>query len=532
MKHPAQSSHHAQPHSWPAPLRGWIETDNPITAGPGGASVLENFIPTQTGVRMRGGAHTVSNAGAPVRSLITYDDGIRQKLFAVTASDIRDVSWFDGTPAETVVPGFSGGEPVSAQFTTLGGTYLYVVNGVDRPQLYDGTTWQEVTADSTPMAIKGVGEDRFSHVWAHQSRLFFVVANSMRIWVLPVGQVGGDVSPAPETMEPPIVDLSMSGVFTKGGRILFGASWSSDSGSGFGDRCIIVTDMGEIAVFEGRDPGDPNNWRKVGQYEISPPLGVNAHIKVGGDVLIATRIGLIPMSGVASKDPLLLETIAISRPIAKSWALEARATGTRWTIRRWDTTGAVLVMRGGARKECWGAHAETGAWFKIKGWDIECCAMHRGRLYFGGKDGFIRQAEATGRDDGEPIIGRYRGLLQLAPRPGLKRASLARATFATQGEMRFGLRFVTRDDQSWPTPPLPWSPISPPQDGWDISRWDQMRWDAGVEEPRIETTKWRSVSAIGHMIAPEVQVVSDGELPVICELMGIDAIVEGGGVVY
>lgn len=532
MKDQQQAQHHAPPHSYSAPLRGWVETDSPMAAQPGGASTLENFIPTQTGIRLRGGSKTVSSCGSQVKGLVPYDDGVAQKLFAVTAYDVREVEWMDGTEASIVVPGFAGSEPVAAQFTTLGDTYLYLVNGLSRPQLYNGTTWQEVTATSEPIAIKGVGEDRFSHVWAYQSRLFFVVSNSMRVWVLPVGAVGGDAAPPPETLEPPIVDVNLSGVFTKGGRILFGTSWSSDSGSGFGDRCVIVTDMGEVAVFEGIDPGDPNAWRKVGQYEISPPLGLNAHIKVGGDVLIATRIGLVPMSGVAAKDPLLLETIAVSRNITPSWTVEARGTGTAWRVRRWDEMGAVLVTRTGSRKECWGARAETGAWFKIKGWDAECCATHKGRLYFAGQEGYINQAETTGRDDAKPVIGRFRGLLEAAPRAGLKIARLARATFATSGKMQFGLRFVTRDDAAWAPPPLPWAPTAPPQEAWDKGRWDQMHWDAGLEEPRVEVSMWRAVQSQSHFIAPEIQVVSDGATNALCELIGIDAVIEGGGVVY
>lgn len=531
MKHPQQSQHHATPYTWAAPHRGWVESDNAMVAKPGGASVLENWVPTQTGIRMRGGCHAVSNVGASIVSLIPYDDGATRKLFAVTPTNIRDATTMDGSEATTVVDGFSGGEPVAAQFTTIGDTYLYVVNGVSTPRLFNGSTWQEVTATSSPISIAGTGSDRFSYVWAYQSRLFFVVANSMKIWVLPVGQVGGTAVPPSGSTEAPIIDLSLAGVFTKGGRILFGASWSSDSGSGFGDRCVIVTDMGEVAVFEGIDPADPNNWRKVGQYEIAPPLGPNAHVKVGGDVLIATRSGLIPMSGVASKDPLLLDTIAVSRPIAKSWARESTASVTRWSVRRWDTAGVVLVMRSSATRECWGAHAETGAWFKITGWDIQTAAMHRGRLYFGGSDGFVRQGDTTGRDDGAPIMARYRGLLEQAPRAGMKSARLARATFLTGGAMRFGLRFITKDTQTWESAPTPWAPIEMPLDVWDRGRWDNMRWDTGSEEVRIEASQWRSVSAFGHMIAPEVQVVSDAELPSLCELLGVDAIVEGGGVV-
>ncbi len=520
MRRPHRESQgHGTPHTFVAPERGWIETDSPVNAPGGGASHLENFLPSPNGVRLRGGCQSVFKVGAPIIALINYDNGVTRRLFAMTGSEIRDASLLDGSQAATVVSGLTGGEPSSVQFTTLGGTYLYVVNGADEPRLFNGATWQTVGAATTPISITGTGADRFSHVWVFKSRLFFVATNSMKVWVLPVGQVGGAA-----------IDLNLSGVFQKGGRVLFGTTWTADSGSGFGDRCVIVTDRGEVAVFEGIDPADPNRWSLVGRYEIAPPLGVNAHAKAGGDVLIATAQGLLPISGVARRDLLALETIAVSRPIMKTWAQVAAGSGQGWRVVRWNNAGVVLVIPFGRRSEAWGAYAQTGAWFKLTGWDMRSAVMHGGRLYFGGDDGFVKMADVTGRDDGQPFYGRFRGLLERVPHSGLKVVQMARAWFNINAEPKCSLTFASRDRREFGHLPAPLVPLDV-GGRWDNGLWDQMQWDSGAEELRLRETQWRAIGVSGPVIAPEVQVVSDNELPSLCELVAIDAIIEGGGVV-
>lgn len=516
--HP-ESQGHGQPYTFAAPARGWVETDSPVLAKSAGASVLENFLPTMNGNRLRGGCQALIDAGSPIRAMFGYDNGVTRKLFAVTENTIWDVSALTMKPPVAAVASYAGGEPVAVQFTTLGDTFLYVVNGTDDPQIFNGATWQRVAAGTAPIAITGTGSDKLSHAWVFKSRIFFVAANSMKVWALPVGQVGGAA-----------VDVNLAGVFQKGGRVLFGTTWSGDSGAGYGDRCVIVTDRGEVAIFEGSDPADPNNWRIVGRYEIAPPLGVNAHIKIGGDVLIATAQGMVPLSGVVTKDPMALESIAVSRPISRSWNREAASAGNGWKVVKWDNAGVLLVILPGVRSEVWGAYAQTGAWFKITGWDMDAAAMHNGRLYFGGSDGLVKMADATGRDDGVPFTGRFRGLLEQAPRPGFKTVQLARAWFNTSADVRCSLRFVTRESQEFGVPPRPWTPLDVTGQ-WDRGLWDQMRWDAGSETTRLADTAWRAIGVSGQTIAPEVQVVSDNELPVMCELVAIDAIIEGGGVV-
>ena len=100
-----------------------------------------------------------------------------------------------------------------------------------------------------------------THIWKHANRLFFVQGGTMNAWCLPVHAVGGE-----------LVYIPLSGAMKRGGSLLFGASWSVDSGSGLDDKCIFVSDQGEVAIFSGTDPTSSTNWKQEGCYDISRPL--------------------------------------------------------------------------------------------------------------------------------------------------------------------------------------------------------------------------------------------------------------------
>ena len=65
---------------------------------------------------------------------------------------------------------------------------------------------------------------------------------------------------------------------------------------------MFCTDQGELLIFTGSDPSTSTNWRQEGRYTTSAPLGMNAHQAIGGDLLIATVDGIIPISASITKD--------------------------------------------------------------------------------------------------------------------------------------------------------------------------------------------------------------------------------------
>ena len=109
---------------------------------------------------------------------------------------------------------------------------------------------------------------------------------------------------------------------------------------------------------------------------MSPPMGKNAHIQIGGDLLIATVDGILSTSGAVTKSRAELELAAVTRNIKPMWrneVLEKREWP--WTMHKWDEFGGVFVTWPGGRpgkQLCAVVNAATGAWCRYTGWDATC----------------------------------------------------------------------------------------------------------------------------------------------------------------
>ena len=100
-----------------------------------------------------------------------------------------------------------------------------------------------------------------------------------------------------------------------------------NAGDGLGEKCVFVTTEGELLVFTGTDPTSVTNWRQEGRYDISRPLGKNAHQQLAGDVLILTVDGVVPLSAAIQKDVSALSLAAITLPHRAD--VDARAESQR-----------------------------------------------------------------------------------------------------------------------------------------------------------------------------------------------------------
>ena len=161
--------------SFAAPTGGLISNRNLALARgeglPPGAAVLNNWFPTSTGIIIRRGyrRHATIDGDLPVASLFTYVSGEQQELFAATAEGIWNVTTVPNPftyvlatenldyiavdpETETVLgesstggleelEGATGGEWITTQFTTPGGSFLIGVNGQDTGFIYDGETF-------------------------------------------------------------------------------------------------------------------------------------------------------------------------------------------------------------------------------------------------------------------------------------------------------------------------------------------------------------------------------------------------------
>lgn len=518
------------PKSIPAPNGGWVSAQNLAAMAPGTCLKCQNFFPTTTGVRVRGGntLHATLNTDDPVKpveSLMAYVGATVRQMFASCDGDIFDVTTVvdPDVPPTPVVSGQTADYYAWVNFATTGTNFLYAVNGSDDALLYDGTAWTPINGSSVP-AITGVDTSTFSHVNVFKNRLYFVEKGTLLVWYLSTDSIAGAAS-----------SFSLSGIFTKGGSIAFTATWSSESGSSaLSDYLVVVSTMGEFAVFQGSYPGG-SDWSLAGVYDLSPPLGINAWFKAGGDIVVLTERGAIPVSAARFKDPAALSMDAISRDINPDWVKEAQARrSVPWEAVKWDERSAlyinVPITSSVTPARPFVANLQTGKWCEYTEWDMRCMVVHNRQLYFGSNDGTIRIAEVSGYDIDMPYTARLAAAWDHLGQPGyLKTVRQAKAEFRAARPFSVMLSASTNYTQQFPLPPNPYSDTTPAS-LWDTGLWDQAVWDDG-EVPIRVTTRWQSIGRTGEIFAMEVQIpISTVNTPDI-ELSVLHWTAETGGLV-
>lgn len=505
--------------AFPAPSRGWIANENLALSQPGGALMLENWFPTSTGIRSRGGSlkyATVSSG--PVLRMWTYKSGDVEEFFASDETKIFNITTvLDSSVIPTpVVTGQTSGYYSTAQFGTAGGNYMSVVNGTNTPKLYDGSTWANhaFTGLATPQDL--------SFVWSFANRLFYIRKNTMSVYYLPVDSINGALS-----------EFSLAGVFQEGGSLLCGGKWSMDSGDGLDDKWVVISTAGEVAVYQGTNPGSAADWQKVGIYKITPPMGPNAMMQAGGDLLIGTEDGIVPISEAVNKDVAALSLAAVTANIEPEWKAEVLARRSLpWEIIKWPTNNMMVVSlpvpNDTIQPYCFAANLETGAWAgRFTGWNTRCIALFDNNGYFGTNDGVIFKMEAGGSDNGQNYTCKYVGLPDHLDAPGVtKTINQARSIF--KSNCPFDAQISASVDYTVDLPGIPSSTTDFIQDVWDVGLWDVAIWDAGTAS--TINTQWVSIGKTGFVFMPQVQITFGVTPKPVTELVAFDVMYEAGGV--
>lgn len=527
--------------SFPAPVKGWIANQNLAIAEPQGARILENWVPTATGARMRSGYEQFADtgAGSPVTALFSYVSGASKFLFAadetkiydatapissITAlvvddlgsemiTDTGDIIGFDSFGAP-VSSGHTSGRWISVQFSTAGGAFLRLVNGSNTPLVYDGASF------ATTPAITGVtgGASTLSYVWSFKNRLWFIKKGTLDAYYLPVDVVGGAA-----------VVFPLGAVFALGGELVFGASWSLDDGAGLNASCVFVTSEGEVAIYQGSDPSNPADWQLKNVYKMGKPLGPQAWMTAGGDLVTATNIGFVPLSQAIQKELAVLGLSAVSYPIETAWNKEIDARpGGEWKVEIWPEKQMVVLALPefpGSRSEMFIVNARTGAWSNFTGVQAECLHLFQGDMFVGTPDGLIARMETTGTDFGIPYTATYVPMFDDFGTPGsVKQLGAARAVFLAPADPKEKITGQVNYVVSLPVAPSAFQVAA--TSAWGSGSWGSAVW--GQTRDKNTYQVWRGISGFGEAISVSVQVTSGAVVPPDVELVRLDLSAQTG----
>lgn len=516
-------------HSVPGPTDGWVQNANLRKPGPTAAEVLDNMVPTERGAQLRGGSASIVVTPDGVKALMPYEaDGARTLLVATgssiytydspepfsTTGDVphadgemfSDGEGYDSSTGSAIVTGFSSGDWSYVQFANSAGEYIAMVNGVDGLHTYDGAS---VAAQTT------TGATGLDAIWSYGKRLFFTQTTGLSAWYLATNAIAGALTEFP-----------LQGVFSRGGRLMFGATWSLDSGAGLDDKCIFVTDQGQIAVYSGTDPS--SNFAIEGVYDIAKPLSKNGWFKTGGDIAIMTEEGIVSLSAAISRDRAALTLAAITYPIESAWreAVAQRTSSRPFTVTFWRSEGILIVsgIQDAGTPICFVANSQNGAWCRFTGWDVQAGCVLGDDFFFGTADGDVRQAYYGGTDNGSAITATY--VARFDNIDGVTQKEAMHARLVARANTGISPRTFANSDYIVTLPDSVDASAGTTSDAWGSGKWGEFIW--GGRQPTIAVQQWQTVRAIGSALSVGVQVKSTNTERWVFEVVGMDLVYRSG----
>jgi hypothetical protein len=399
------------------------------------------------------------------------------------------------------------------------GTYRVTVSS---PTVLTYTMASEPSGDASPVGtytikyfITGEDSENFETVNLFKERLYFVIKNSLDFCYLPVDSINGAVARFP-----------LGGIFRNGGYLQAMGTWTIDAGYGVDDLAAFVTSNGEVAVYKGSDPSDPNDWSLVGIWQLGQTFNRKCFFKFGGDLLVLTEGGLVPLSaGLQSTrlDPRVNITDKIFFAISQATSLYSSFYG--WQINYYAKQNMLILnvpVIGGS--EQYVMHNITKSWSRFTNIDANCWELSNDEMYFGG-NGFVGKFYDTNADAGTNI----RAFVQQAysyfdSRGQQKRFTMVRPILQTDNGVPTVLCGISTDFETVDlTSQISFNPNILSIGLWDISKWDDVNWGGGL----VTTKIWQGVTGIGYAGSVSLNVVSQA---IELRWASTDYVMERGGV--
>lgn len=473
------------------------------------AFVLDNWFPESNRVRARYGSNIwASGLGATVQTVIPYSGAVN-KMFAAAGTKIFDVT--SSGIASPVVTGQIGARWSVQQYTNSGGSFLRLVNGLDTPLLYDGTTWA-----TTAITGSGLTASHLSVVCAYRSRLWFIEKNTTNIWYLATDAVSGAATVFP-----------VGGVMKNGGVLVGLGVWTIPVQNGILQVLCIMTSEGEVVVYQGSDPTTASGFSLMGTFKLGHPLGLDrCFLNVGADLAVMTTDGIVPISKAVTLDRGATDLGAITAPIAPTWlqtVADVGETSDEWQLVSFPRRRMAIVnLPESAGPYQYVMNTETGAWCRFYGLASTCWGTWNDRLFFGSASGNLYEAEVGSIDAGNPIDALMVGAWQrfgdaISPKyPTMIGASL-QAGASTRLYLGVSADYQTRI----PAALLSILPSAVPFT-WNVSLWNNAFW-AGT----VVAKKYATATTPGVALAATIRAVISGNTTSISE-----AGIIGGTILY
>lgn len=477
------------------------------------APVLENWYPHYGELELRGGSASYATmASADVKSLFQYSptSGTR-KLLAATNAGIYDVT--AGGAAGDAIATLTNGYVCPINITNSAGTsFLWICNGTDKVQLYDGSTWKVLDGSSTP-AITGITTTDIAWATLFKHRLFLIKKNSFDFYFLPLDSIAGAAAQFP-----------VGNLFPRGGYLMSATSWTLDSGDGPDDLLVMISSEGELVIYQGIDPTSAASWSIVGHWYVGRPMGRRCFSQFGADVCALTETGVWPLSKLLESGTVNFAQ-SFSNKISPTYTGAARTgfSTAGWESLLFPPMDALLVNVPGIGQYVFNTAMQ--AWCAFKGWKALCFTYFAGKLYFGTTGGVVMKAwdGILTSDSGIDIVSTCHQAWNYFGDPDqLKTIATLRMQLAHDGpvEVKLGVSpdFTPAKLSSY-YPRTSSNPGTP----WETSSWETSSWAPDVTREKL----WRGAAhRPGYALALWLQTASNAST---LSWSGTDNIIARGG---
>lgn len=362
---------------------------------------LVNVFPGPTAPITRKGYQqyvSVAASNQEINTLFPYNktDGTTELIAVAQGTTRRIYKIVSGTATN-----ITGATAISSTGTNMNceqfGSRLYMCNGVDPVQVYDGTS----VADST---FTGITLSNLINVASYKERLYFVEKNSMKFWYGNTQAVGASA----------LNSFDLQYVMRRGGYLMFAGSYTNQVSQTSQDLFWAISSEGEIVCYSGSSPAS-DAWGLVARFIIGKPLGYRAFIRINNDVWILTQQGIISISSLFESDPEQALNVISARinpfiaQAAKQYAVSPRWHGAFWpqgrrifvNIPSSETTCKMMVYSIDTRGWCTYQLGNVSDGITI--------TVADGTPYYGSATGRIFTGESGYTDNGIPITFKGRG---------------------------------------------------------------------------------------------------------------------------
>lgn len=459
----------------PAPTGGLNYRDPIAAMSPLDALALTNFIPRQQGVELRKGwfSYTTPLESA-VESVFGYKAPVNadDKRFIAANGNIYDVT-DPGAPVEVVTgTGSDADEWWTTQFSTPADTFLLAVSpGAGYWTYSTSSGWVDRTATTTglPTNVRTVA------VW--KQRVWFTAEGDSNVYYLDnVDVVTGSCT-----------SFAMGSTLRNGGYCSALINWTMDAGFSIDDYLIVVGTEGDIGVWQGTDPTSADTFSLKGVWYVGPvPKHGTFFTPFGGDVMIVSELGLVPMSKLVNGQYSEDQQIGPASKIQSVFAPLVRKLINEkyfdvFVVPSSDVMVIKLPADGGTYRQ-FAMNVITGAWCQFVGIPMRCAGIIGGRLLFGTIDGYVcegltgdKDGADANNDGGNYVEGDVQTSFQAFNTPAqLKKFGMVRPTFISTAAPAIKLQINTQFQLS----PVGGSPYFTKDDGavWDEGIWNTSTW--------------------------------------------------------